>query len=464
MGLFLTLQQEPLGQATYLAGIHLTLRQDLRAAVLPDDVAPRFVDGSRTQPCVWVAREPADVPRIRREFIQVLHGLITGVDGYNAGRDWAEQLSLQAYVLTEQERTLLIAWLLESLQDAEQPELAEQAMALLFHFQAPELLVAESHPDREVPFPVVVLQEALQHVLALPVDVSYTLPESLEALGSRFRYRRNDYYHFALGNNLRAEAIHAAWYRGRPEQVSEIEDQARAYLRAVRELLQSVRSQAAEAIFAWAAKFALPARASMPIRCSRGWRSSRRYESLLDCLSLRQARCEPRAVQLLTSRVMELRATGDGEFEILGGASLPLDPGGFPEWLLVTDDDEGRRAQLEYRDYACRARLWQGQPQPNLAVVGVTDLRRDKFGRPAASRSNTPSRSPTGPPSPTGGTCCTRGSRITPRTALSRSCRTTGPCWNGWTTTNSSCNCCAIRRRRVVCDRCRPPCRKRRRT
>ncbi|MCL4202286.1 MAG: UvrD-helicase domain-containing protein [Pirellulaceae bacterium] len=382
VGVFLTLQQEPLSQAVYLAGVHLTMRKDLRETVFSAELVERFFAGASGQPLVLVAGDPDDVPRIRREFVRTLYEIVTQLDRYNLERSWSDQLSLQAYVLSDAERALLVQWLLESLQDAEQPELAEQAVTLLFHFQSPELMVADSHPDREVPFPVVVLTDAMSHVLALPVDVSYTLPEALPALGSRFSYRRNDYYHFPLGHALRAEAIHAAWRRGKPEKLPELAKQAAFHLRALRELLQSVRQQAGDAIFAWAAKFTLPARQSYadPLLSRLAFFS--RYESLLDCLDKRHWRCESHAVQLLLGRVMELRAVDETQFEIVAGAAMPVDPGGFPEWLLVAEGDEGRRAQLEYRDYACRARLWQGKPQTHLAVVGVTDLQRDPLGTP----------------------------------------------------------------------------------
>jgi len=401
IGLFLTLQNEPLSQSTYLAGVHLTLRKDLRAEVLPDEVAERFFAGNKSQPVVLLAKTPADVPETRRQWVRVLFEVITSVDRYNQGREWRDQLSLQAYVLTEEERELLIEWLLESLQDADEPELAEQAMTLLFHFQAPELMVADSHPDREVPFPVVVLLDALGHVLALPVEVSYTLPEALESLGARFRFKRNDYFHFPLGHGLRAEAIHAAWYRGKDELLDQIESQMEARLRAARELLQAIRHRGSEAIYAWAAKFALPTRQQYADPLLSRLAFFARYESLLDCLDKRHTRCEPHAMQLLLGKVMELRAlpvgqasrlsetsetSGDAcptEFEIVSGASMPVDPGGFPEWLLVTDNEAGRRAQLEYRDYACRKQIWTGKPQPSLAVVGVCDLEKDKLGTPA---------------------------------------------------------------------------------
>jgi superfamily I DNA/RNA helicase len=383
IGLFLTLQKEPLAQTIYLAGIHLTMRKDLRDEVLSEDVVQNFYVGNKSQPYVLLAETPDDASSIRRQWVRVLYEIIIGVERFNQQREWREQLSLQAYVLTEEERGLLIEWLLESLQDADEPELAEQAMTLLFHFQAPELMVADSHPDREVPFPVVVLLDALGHVLALPVEVSYTLPESLESLGSRFRLQRNNYFHFPLGHGMRAEPIHAAWYRGKNELIDQIKSQAAARLRATRELLQSIRHRGADAIYAWAAKFALPTRQQYADPLLSRLAFFARYESLLDCLDKRHTRCEPQAVQSLLGKVMQLRATSETEFEITSGAAMPIDAGGFPEWLLVTDDEGGRRAQLEYRDYACRKQLWTGKPQPNLAVVGVGDIQKDKLGTPA---------------------------------------------------------------------------------
>ena len=156
VGLFLTLQQEPLGQSVYVAGLQLTVRQELRQELFPAGLAERLFQNQASPGLVLLAHDPTDVVRIRRQWVQILYEIITQVDRYNQGRSWSDQLSLQAYVLTEHERELLMAWLLESLQDAaddQRPTLAEQAMALLFHFQASELMVADSHPDREVPFP-----------------------------------------------------------------------------------------------------------------------------------------------------------------------------------------------------------------------------------------------------------------------------------------------------------------------
>ena len=378
VGLFLTLQQEPLGESIYLAGMYVTVRSDLRRAVFSDEVRAKLFDGRKSQPVVLVAEHPEAVEEVRRQWVHLLHEVVVQIHNYNQGRDWKEQLSLQAYVLAEQERTLLVSWLLDSLRD---PELAEEAMALLFHFQSPELLAANEHPDREVPFPLVVLLEALGHVLALPVEVNYTLPEALDSLGSRFKLRRNDYYHFPLGAGMRAEPIHAAWYRGKTDTVTEIADQGRTRLQAMWALLQGVRHHAKEAIFTWSAKFTLPTRQEYADPLLSRLAFFARYESLLRCLETRNARCEPLPAQLLLGKVLELEAQGDDRFAITGGA-MEIEPSGYPEWLLVTDGESGRRAQLEFRDYASRAKLWQGRKQKDLALVGVTDVQRDGLGTP----------------------------------------------------------------------------------
>src|SRR5258708_37478967 len=80
----------------------------------------------------------------------------------------------------------------------------------------------------------------------------------LDALGSNFTYSRRDYYHFPSGHGMRAEALHAAWYRGKTDNLDEIQKQAKLYLLAVASLLRAVRSRATAHLFAWPAKFTLP--------------------------------------------------------------------------------------------------------------------------------------------------------------------------------------------------------------
>ena len=179
LAVFLTLQREPLGQTIYLAGLHVTGREDVRRAVFSPQTARQLADDEgKPEPWVAVAQRPEEAAEVRRQFIALLDDLFHRVHSYNEARpDWKNKLSLQAYVHTEDERALLFTALLEALAE---PDLAEKAMTLLFHFQGPELMHATRHPGSEVAYPVVVLQHAIGRLLALPVEVSYTLPEMLE--------------------------------------------------------------------------------------------------------------------------------------------------------------------------------------------------------------------------------------------------------------------------------------------
>ena len=370
IGLFLTLQQEPLGQVVYLAGLLVTARAEVQEEVFSGPTAQRlWGEDGKPEPCVWLADRPEDAATVRRGFVELLHDVLVQVHAFNARHEaWKEKLSLQAYVQTEQERGLLFALLLEAL---EEPDLAEKAMTLLFHFQGPELMQADRHPGTEIAYPVVVLQSAVGRLLALPVEVSYTLPEMLQALGSPFNYSRKDYFHFPLGHGLRAEALHAAWYGGKKRTLDDIRQQARLYLFAVQSLLRAVREKAARHLFAWPPKFALPSGTGIRDRTLSRLAFFVRYESLLNCLAVREVRAEARPTQVLRGQVIELKARNGYEMEVVGDLHVEPEANGFPAWLLVRDNDDGRRAQIEYADYWYRNKFHGGPQSPHRAIAGV---------------------------------------------------------------------------------------------
>jgi len=156
-----------------------------------------------------------------------------------------------------------------------------------------------------------------------------------------------------------------------------------ARLQALWALLQSIRQHAQDAIFTWSAKFTLPGRLEFPDPLLSRLAFFARYESLLRCLETRQARCEPRPVQLLDRPGGGVGGAGAGpirhRWRRAGDRTERLSG-----MAAVTDMEAGRRAQLEYRDYASRAQLWQGRRQSDLALVGVTSVERDSLGTPTA--------------------------------------------------------------------------------
>jgi len=188
IGLYLTLQDEPLGQTIYLAGVYLRAREETRRQVFSKGVLSKLEsDKGPMRPLVFLAEKPDQVDEVQAKWIRFLYKMLLQVDAYNKEQgEWSEQLSLQAYVHNEREKALLVSCLMDALM---KPDLAEQAMTLLFHFQAPDLMIAEQHPDQEVPYPVVVLMNALGRLMALPIDVSYRLVPQTVLRGTTSRGR-----------------------------------------------------------------------------------------------------------------------------------------------------------------------------------------------------------------------------------------------------------------------------------
>ena len=374
LAVFVTVQSEPLGQSSYAAGILVS--------PFPEKPATKEALGDFpwAAPEVRVAGTPGEVGSVRTWLVEKLHDLLSRVHEFNAKRDWTNKVSLQFYVHAERERALLVKTLLEALEDK---ALAERAMTLLFHFQGPDLVHANEHPRGTVSHPVVVLLSSIGQLAALPVEVSATLPESLAALGTGFTYERNDRWHFPLGHGIKADTIHQAWYGGEAERADWVRGHLSTYLYAVRTLLFALRKQAKEQLFAYPPKFAFPDSSGIRDRVLSRLAFFVRYESLLGCLRLRDSRTEARPVQLLLGTAVELVAESAKSFAVAGEPSVELGTDGFANWLLVRDTPEGRRAQLEFSDYALRAAKWNGaREHDHRAIVAIDGVEPDALGFP----------------------------------------------------------------------------------
>ena len=70
VAVFLTLQREPLGQAIYLAGALVNVREELRDDLFSPQVSAQLESGhGKLQPAIWLAERPEDVPAVRRGLI-----------------------------------------------------------------------------------------------------------------------------------------------------------------------------------------------------------------------------------------------------------------------------------------------------------------------------------------------------------------------------------------------------------
>jgi hypothetical protein len=254
--------------------------------------------------------------------------------------------------LNERERAVFTRLLIAALDD---PDAAEAAMRLLLHFSGPDLANAEHHPQDPVPYPLVALLSAQAQLVALPVDVSYTLPESLAELGSTFSYKRNSLVHFPLGHGLRPDGIHKVWEGKLDADI--VKGNGKQLLYASRALLAALRKQAGGQLAAWPPKFTLPGTSGIDDPLLARLAFFTRFESVISCLETRAARAEAREVQRQSGSIIEVTATDSSTFAVTH-APPDVDEDPMAGWLLVPDDADGRIAQLRFPDYAAPDELF----------------------------------------------------------------------------------------------------------
>ena len=341
-----------------------------------------------------VAASPAvdEIRRLERGLIRTLHGLLSAVHEYNVGcgDDWKAKKTLQAYVYDTYEVALLTGVLTRGLDD---PEIAEQAMAVFFHFHRPELMEATEHPHPEAAFPMVALTSVVRALLALPVEVTYHFAEVSRILPRTdrpFAYRDLGFFDYKLSNQLRPDAVYGLWHRDEAERTGQIEQVLEARVWAASALVDGVRTAigalAPGALFAWPPKFQLPGRIDLRNPTLSRLAFLIRYEALLRYLDVRTARMAPLIERLRDQTTIDLIAEEDGWFWVVrGGEQIDLEEESFPDRLLTPATPEGDRAALMFPDHLYRDRPY---PPKNLAiaVAGVPDVSRDAADQPVRVR------------------------------------------------------------------------------
>ena len=368
IAVFLTAQEEPLEESCYLAGVLVSVRENLRQPITGSPDIPK--------PAVWVAKSRSEVPQVAARVITYLDWLFRNVAAYNRNRSWQEQLSLQCYVHNERERAVFGRLLMTALSD---PAVQHAAMRLLLHFSSPALVNVEQQPEEPVAYPLVVLLSAQAQLIALPVDTSYTLPESLAALGSAFNYPRHPQVHFPLGHALRPDGIHKVWQGQQNADV--VHGNGCRLLYATRSLLSVLRDKAGTQLAAWPPKFTMPGTSGIQSPLLGRLAFFSRFESVMSCLEVQTTRAEAREIQREQEKIIELEAIGPDYFKIVRGpATVGINT--MPNWLLVPDDADGRLAQLQFPDYYARNKFVYGRPSTHRALVGVKAVTTDHAGTP----------------------------------------------------------------------------------
>ena len=362
----LTLQDEPVTGQVYAYGIYAQGLKD--------------VLGENPKPVTDVARDadPETIKALEQDFIVGMHALLTKVDEYNLERegDWFAQKSLQVFAFDSYEWSLLTGVLLRGIND---PGVAEEALQVFLYFQQPELLEAQEHPATEVFFPLVTLVQVLRQMFALPVDVTYRFPDVVELLkpmSYAFDYHPDQYLTFQLSNQMRSDAIYAMWYR-EEDNFERIARGLRTRLWATNSLVNGIRERLeseGDLLFAWPPKFRLPDSYQYQHTVLSRLAFLARYESVLDYLSVREARMAPLDEQLRAGAAIRLTYDGDDRFLVDPiHRDLDIHATSFPQWILTEDSEAGVRARQAYHDYGNRKRVWIPKNLP-IALAGITSV------------------------------------------------------------------------------------------
>lgn len=342
----LTLQSEPLTGEMYGYAIQR--------------VFGRALYGTGSELRVAVAATPDELPDLRRRLVSDLMEILRPVDVHNRTADgWRQQKSVQTYVYDTYERGLLTSVLLEASLD---PEVADDALTLLFYFQRPEIVEADDHPDTEVFFPVVALTEVIRSTFALPVPVSYQLAPVSEALAPAeyaWHYRTSDFFTFELSNRMKSNAIFEVWHRGRTDLVDHIETELTSRVRAANSIVNGIRERldGTGALFAWPPKFTFPpgSRLRHPVLSRLGFIA--RYESVVSYLEVRTRRGAPLEERLADETTLRLTYLGDGRYRLdPDQVEADLEVSDWKNWILTGDHEAGRRARLSFDDFRYRDR------------------------------------------------------------------------------------------------------------
>jgi DNA replication ATP-dependent helicase Dna2 len=318
--------------------------------------------GSHISQHARVAATRDDLDELRQDLVGDLMTILGPIHDHNTSTDeWSEQISVQGYVFDTYERGMLTTVLLEATLD---PAVSDDALALLFHFQRPELVEAEDHPDTEVFFPVIALNEVVRSLFALPIPVSYQLgPVSTALMPSKYgwEYRPFDFFTFRLSNRMKSNAIFEVWHRGRGEHLASIERELISRVRAASSVIEGIREHldGTGRLFAWPHKFFLPEGTAFRHKLLSRLAFIARYDSVVSYTELRSERGLPLEERLGEETIFRLTYLGDDRCRMdPDQVEADLDTDDFLNWILTGDHEAGRRARLSYNDFSYRRAMY----------------------------------------------------------------------------------------------------------
>lgn len=346
--IFLTLQEDPVTGNKYALGYRCFA---YNSAIFGDYV----------KEYVRIASRPDDCITAQRDFLENLYSDLKAIADYNKDKDWNEQQSVQTYVFDPYELTLFNRLLFDSLKD---PALAPIALHLLFHFQETVLSTTTQQPANEVPYPVIVLSRVIRDLAAIPVHVSYRLPDVLEYIpspGHEFHITPRKFFWFHLSNIMKSDAIFKFWKTGDSADEESIRKEMILRIRGTASILDGIRSRVKDKLVTYPPKFSFPHEADFHhIELSQlGFIV--RYESFMGAMKVREKRCLPISERIEKGMAIPLTY----RYETLEGThvfslDVPLDEGIFESHeysyssILTDVSDKADLDQMLFNDYKHR--------------------------------------------------------------------------------------------------------------
>ncbi len=354
---FITVQDDPVTGQIYVAGFARTKAKD--------------VFGQGIKEAVFVAEKPEECSKIKKQFLTALFDELNTLHRFNQNKEWSKRKSMQTYVYDSYELRLFNQLLQDSLFD---PELSEIAIQLLFHYQDTSLMEADEHPAEEVNFPVIVITEVLRRLLALPIPVSFRLPEVLNILPSpnfNYNFTSSKLFWFELSNVLRSDSIYMAWNKNKKEALQWIKDEVIRRLRGASAILDGLREKVGDLLFAWPQKFSFPDSMDFVNPEFSRLVFITRYETMMGAIETRMKRSLPWTERIREGISIHLRKEQYECWEVLSEIDQTIieESGDFFTFLLVPTGNIGEKAQLAYDDYRNRSAFWPPKGPVRLAKI-----------------------------------------------------------------------------------------------
>jgi len=333
----------------------------------------REVFGTSAAEQIFIAESPEAVPDMHHRFLSALKDELEKIEAYNEDKEWRSQKSVQSYVFDRFEQDLFFELLLNGLT---RKETSRTALQLLFYYQHASLSEAEDHPSQHVLHPIVVLRQAINEMLALPVQFVLRLQDVsrlLQPENFKFLYTGDDMFTFPLSNRIKSDAIMLAWNHDRIEPLEWIKKEISRRLKATSAIVDGFRQRVATRLFAWPPKFRFPD----PLNYDHPLLSQLAFFVSFECvtgfLETRRARARPFEEREREEISIRLRYCGNSRWKVISEiAGGRLEVGDYPSYLLVPDGREGEEAQMGFNDFANR-RFW-ANPRAPICFAAIRDL------------------------------------------------------------------------------------------